>query len=69
MTIFVSSLFVTAIKISQSLAPASDKTDGKLGIPLIVLTSRFSETFESFSSESSITVTSKFSLESLSAIL
>ena len=39
----VSSLFVTAINISQSFAPASCKTEGKLGIPRIVFTSRLSD--------------------------
>ena len=65
----VSSLLVTAISISQSFAPAFSKTDGMLGIPFIVLTSKFSDTLFNLFSSSSITVTSKFSRDSLSAML
>lgn len=64
----VSSFFVTAIKISQSFAPALDNDEGKLGIPNIVLTSRLSDIFFNLSFDSSKTVTSNPSLESLSAI-
>ena len=45
---FVSSLFVTAIKISQSFAPAFINVEGKLGIPGTTLTSKFSDILFSF---------------------
>ena len=66
---FVSSLLVTAIKISQSFAPAFINTEGRLGIPLTTLTSRLSDILFSLSEGSSTTVTSNFSLDNLSAML
>ena len=63
----VSSLLVTAIKISQSLAPAFINTEGRLGIPLTTLTSRLSDILLSLSEGSSTTVTSNFSLDKMTS--
>ena len=54
---------------SQSLAPADDKIDGRLDAPCIVFTSNVSDIFFNCSLDSSITVTSKPSLESFPAML
>jgi len=55
---FVSSLLVTAIRMSASFAPASLKTDGSLPSPSIVAMSSSSEILLNFSPSLFITTTS-----------